>query len=152
MSAARALNRNLQIYDAKDPGTVLGGLTLTNAMTTANLYSMVEITFVINQTYTLRDEIGTTIQRDNCPLQPGKYFIVTAGSVNVNDEPLVVRTNSISTGTRTTEFRDAIRERDGCCVITKQEVPGPVYLEWRGGGFLGCGYFSAVTRRALGKS
>jgi len=87
----RAPARNIHIYDANDPGMVLGGLVLTNGVTTANFYSMVEIVFLFNQEYTLRDESGFTVGRDDHPLQPGKYFIVTAGSITVSDETWLVR-------------------------------------------------------------
>jgi len=87
-------------------------------MTTANFYSMVEIVFLFNQEYTLRDESGITVGRDDRPLQPGKYFIVTTGSITVSDETWLVRAASGSTATNTEEFRHAIRERDRRCVMT----------------------------------
>ena len=114
----RAPGRNVHIYDANDPDMVLGGLVLTDGVTTANFYSMVEIVFLFNQDYTLHDESGITVGRDDNPLQPGKYFIVTAGSITVSDEAWLVRTASVSTATNTKEFCHAIRERDRRCVIT----------------------------------
>lgn len=81
----RPAGRDVHIYDASDPTTtVLGGLTLTNGVTNASFYPMVEIMivviiFIFDRDYFLRDEGGTTIQRDNHPLQPGNYYIATSG-------------------------------------------------------------------------
>ncbi|PUU73127.1 hypothetical protein B9Z19DRAFT_1005929 [Tuber borchii] len=113
----RASVRNVHIYDANDPGIVLGGLVLTNGVTTANFYSMVEIVFLFNQGYTLRDENGITVGRDDHPLQPGKYFIVTAGSITVSDETWLVRA-AVPATTYPEEFCHAVRERDRGCVMT----------------------------------
>jgi hypothetical protein len=76
-SLNRSEGRNVHIYDAKDPATVLGGLILTNGVTNANFYSMVEILFVFEGTFLLQDESGITVQRDGHPLQPGNYYILT---------------------------------------------------------------------------
>jgi hypothetical protein len=75
-SLNRSEGRNVYIYDAKDPATVLGGLVLTNGVTNANFYSMVEILFVFESTFLLHDEGGITVQRDGHPLQPGNYYIL----------------------------------------------------------------------------
>jgi hypothetical protein len=77
--ANRSAGRDVHIYDANDPTTVLGGLILTNGVTNGNLYSMVEIIFVFDHDYFLRDEGGITVQRDDHPLQPGSYYILTCG-------------------------------------------------------------------------
>ena len=76
-AANRSGGRNVQIYDAKDPATVLGGLILANGVTTANFYSMVEILIIFDNFYFLQDEGGTMVEGDNHPLQPGNYYIVT---------------------------------------------------------------------------
>jgi hypothetical protein len=73
----RSAGRNVHICDINDPTTVLGGLILTNGVTNANFYSMVEILFIFTGTFFLRDEDDTKIERDDDPLQPGKYCIVT---------------------------------------------------------------------------
>ena len=70
---------DVHIYDTNDHGTVLGGLTLTNGVTNANFYLMVEIIFIFDSFYFLRDEGGTIVERDDHPLQSGNYYIVTAG-------------------------------------------------------------------------
>jgi hypothetical protein len=75
----RSAGRNIHIYDANDPTTVLGGLILTNGVTNANFYSMVEILIITTSHFFLGDESNAKIERDNHPLQPGKYYIVAAG-------------------------------------------------------------------------
>jgi hypothetical protein len=78
MSAAnRSAGRDVHIYDARDPDTVLGGLILTNGVTNANFHSMVEIFCIFDSAYFLRDEGGVKIQRDDHPLRPGKYYVFT---------------------------------------------------------------------------
>ena len=125
----RAPGRNVHIYDANDPDMVLGGLVLTDGVTTANFYSMVEIVFLFNQDYTLRDESGITVGRDDHPLQPGKYFIVTAGSITVSDETWLARSLSVS---HTRDFRRAIRERDRRCVMTGKGARNAAMGCWAG--------------------
>lgn len=128
----RALGRDVHIYDANDPtGPVLGGLILTNSVTNANFYSMVEIIFIFDKDYFLRDETGTTLQRDGHLLQPGSYYIVTTGSFPVNDEPWLVRTVSVASKTRVASFQDAVRGRDRQCAITGQRALN-VRGEWTG--------------------
>jgi hypothetical protein len=75
-SLNRSEGRNVHTYDAKDSATVLGGLILTNGVTNANFYSMVEILFVFESTFLLQDEGGITVQRDGHLLQPGNYYIL----------------------------------------------------------------------------
>jgi hypothetical protein len=80
MSAAnRSAGRDVHIHDANEPATMLGGLVLTNGVTNANFYSMVEIICIFDSDYFLLDEGGTTVQRDEHPLQPGNYYIRTNG-------------------------------------------------------------------------
>ena len=43
-----------------------------------------------------------------------------------------MRTISLNTGTRLTEFRDTVRERDRRCVITGHEAPRSDFGIWRG--------------------
>ena len=45
-----------------------------------------------------------------------------AGTVTVNNEPWLVRTTSVASGTRVAGFRDAVRQRDRRCVITGERV------------------------------
>ena len=130
---SRALGRNVHIYSARDTNTVLGGLVATDGMTNADFYSMVEISFIFDNDYTLcRKKSGTTVQRDNHPLQAGKYIINTAGSLKVNNEPWLVRTRSVVAGAPTKEFYNAVRERDSQCVITGEPALDAEYGDWTG--------------------
>jgi hypothetical protein len=60
---------------------VLGGLILTNGVTNANLYSMVEIIVIFSGPFSLLDDDGTKIDKDDHPLQPGNYFIDADGKL-----------------------------------------------------------------------
>lgn len=108
---------------------MLGGLILSNGITNANFYLMVEIIFIFDSNCFLRDESGITVQRDNNPLQPGNYYMLPSGSVTVTDEVPLVRTASLQSGICVAGFRDAVRERDRRCVITGESVP---YNFWTG--------------------
>jgi hypothetical protein len=83
MPADRSLGRDVFIYDAKDPDKVLGGLILTNGVTNANFYSMVEILIIFGGGFSLLDDNGTKINRDDNPLQPGNYFIDADGRLQL---------------------------------------------------------------------
>ena len=78
-SLNRSRGRNVHIYNANDATTELGGLILTNGVTNANFYSMVEILFIFESTFFLQDEGGVRVQRDGHQLQPGNYYIVATG-------------------------------------------------------------------------
>jgi hypothetical protein len=82
----RSRGRNVHIYDAKNPTIMLGGLILSNGVTNRNLYSMLDhfITYKAPEELPLdeeepflRDEGGTKIEKNDHPLQPGEYYIVT---------------------------------------------------------------------------
>ncbi|KAH0564723.1 hypothetical protein GP486_001885 [Trichoglossum hirsutum] len=135
-AANRSAGRDVHLYDMKDPDTVLGGLILTNGVTNANLYSMLEIFCIFDSTYFLREEHGMILQRDDHPLNPGNYYILTdakfkhLGSITISSEPWLVRTISVASGTCAPQFRDAVRERDRRCVLTGQWVPGADLGVW----------------------
>jgi hypothetical protein len=75
----RSKGRDVHIYDAKDPTTVFGGLVLTNGITNINFYSIIEILVLFTSDFELRDEGDTKVERNDNPLQPGKYYIVSDG-------------------------------------------------------------------------
>jgi hypothetical protein len=75
----RSKGRNVHIYDINDRTTVLGGLVLANGVTNTNFYSMVEILFLFTSSFELQDEENAKIERNDNPLQPGKYYINAAG-------------------------------------------------------------------------
>jgi len=85
MAIDRSRGRNVHIYDAENPTVVLGGLILSNGITNRNLYSMLDI-FIgyeapkempLEEQPFLRDKEGTRIEKNDDPLQPGEYYIVT---------------------------------------------------------------------------
>ena len=76
--ANRSAGRDVHIHSVNDPATVLGDPTPTNGVTNASFYSMVDIIFSFSQNYFLRDEGGTTVQKDGHPLQPGNYYYVVS--------------------------------------------------------------------------
>jgi hypothetical protein len=86
--ANRSGGRNVYIYEANDPTTVLGGLILTNGMTNANFYSMTEILFIITSNFFLRDEGDNKVERDDHLLLPGRYYIIAAGGFR-HDRPFM---------------------------------------------------------------
>src|SRR6266516_5315159 len=60
----RALDRDVFIYDAKDSNKVLGGLVLTNGVTNANFYSMVEIMIIFSGGFSLLNGSGIKIKKN----------------------------------------------------------------------------------------
>ena len=79
MSRSRSRFRDLHIYDANDPQTVLGGLIVTHGMTNSNLYTMSEIFLKFDKDYLMKREDGTEVQKDQQQLEPGNYYIFTNG-------------------------------------------------------------------------
>jgi hypothetical protein len=81
----RSGGRNVRIYDAENPTVVLGGLILSNGVTNANLYSMLDMFITYKEPFFLKDEEpfllqdeqGTRIEKNNRPLQPGNYYIIS---------------------------------------------------------------------------
>ena len=128
----RAILRDVFFFDFRDPFTLLGGLVLTPGVTNANFHSMIDIVLVVSSTYFLQNDNGETLQRDTRPLLPGNYYVVADGTVNVNDEAILTRTISITTGTRIQEFRDRVRQRDGRCVVPKTENLSAAVGSWTG--------------------
>jgi len=71
----RAGGRNVHIFDAEDRLTVLGGLILTAGITNKNFYEMIGILLILQTSFLLQDEVGTEVQRNDDPLEPGNYYI-----------------------------------------------------------------------------
>ena len=133
----RSARRDIHIYDASDRGTSIGGLVLTAGVTNGNLYAMIEIFVIFNSGYTLQNEIGITIEKNDSPLLPGNYYInspsksvieelfylanLLVDHICFNNETPLTRMISRQTGTRVQAFCDAVRLRDRRCVITGEE-------------------------------
>jgi hypothetical protein len=90
MLSGRSEGRNVHIFDLSDPNTTIGGLILTNGVTNANLYAMVEILVIFESEFTLQSEGGITVARDGNLLQPGNYYIHAAGKF-LNNNSFIYR-------------------------------------------------------------
>ncbi|KAK0730440.1 hypothetical protein B0H67DRAFT_596571 [Lasiosphaeris hirsuta] len=130
----RALARDVFIYDLRDFDTLLGGLVPTAGVTNANFYAMVDIIIDILPPgpFFLQDENGETIAQDAQPLLPGRYFVVADGTAKETAEPALNRAMSFQSTRTNNEFRDRVRERDGRCVVTKEENIGREFNLWGG--------------------
>ena len=81
--------------------------------------------------FILRNENKVWIKRDDDPLIPGKYYILTSGTITPTKETYLPRERSTNI-TRTHEFREAVRERDRGCVITGKGVRNTQAGFWTG--------------------
>jgi len=79
----RSAGRDVHFYNPNDLTEPLGGLVLTNGITNANLYAMVEVFLDIDNNFILRHQDVTDglrdIPRDEQAIQPGNYYVITEG-------------------------------------------------------------------------
>jgi hypothetical protein len=84
----RSAGRDVHFYDASYPTIELGGLILTNGVTNRNFYSMLDILvaptlpLLVHEDqsfFFLQGNDGSRLEKNDDPLQPGKYYIVAAG-------------------------------------------------------------------------
>ena len=75
MPPNRAAGRDVFFFDLRNPEEVLGGLVLTDGITNRNFYSMLEILLVHEDPWLLHNENKLLVEKDDHPLQPGKYYI-----------------------------------------------------------------------------
>ena len=127
--------RNVKFADLRSPDVELGGLLVTSGMTNAIFYTIVAI--AIDQDaakFGLQDSSnGEAVARDDSPLRPGLYLIVSDQPATSSKKAFFTRAMSKSTGTRLESFKNQVRDRDRRCVITKAEARhGPVYNLWTG--------------------
>ncbi|KAG9232996.1 HNH endonuclease-domain-containing protein [Amylocarpus encephaloides] len=108
----RSAGRDVHIFDTSDRNTSIGGLILTAGITNANL--------------------DITIEKDESPLLPGKYYINSLDPIQINNETPLTRMISQQTRTRVQAFCNAVRSRDRRCVITGREVLTAQYDLWAG--------------------
>lgn len=73
----RSARRNVHIFDARDQSSSIGGLRVSNGVTYANFHAMIEIFVLFDGDYTLQNESGITVEKNESPLQPGNYYIVS---------------------------------------------------------------------------
>ncbi|MCJ1363215.1 hypothetical protein MMC16_002322 [Acarospora aff. strigata] len=130
-AANRSDGRDVHIFDARKPTDVLGGLILTPGVTNKNFYAMINLFVLINGTYHLRHNSDTIVPKDDAPLLPGEYFIVSTAPIEIINEGPLLRTISSSTGTRNHAFRDAVRARDGECIVTGTRPVNPAGGFWQ---------------------
>jgi hypothetical protein len=78
----RSAGRNVHIYDAKNKDEVIGGLLVTDGVTNATFYLMIDVLVEFSTQFHLLHEsdMGVPIERNDNPLQLGKYYIVSAGN------------------------------------------------------------------------
>jgi hypothetical protein len=75
----RTGGRDVHIFDTNDRSTSIGGLILTNGVTNANLYTMIEIFVIFDSEYILQNESDVTIENKDSLLVPGNYYIDSRG-------------------------------------------------------------------------
>jgi hypothetical protein len=64
----RLRERNVHIYDAKNPTVVLSGLILSNGVTNTNFYLIIEILIIFTSNFFLLNEYNIKVENDNYPL------------------------------------------------------------------------------------
>lgn len=116
----RASNRVLFIWIGGNLDGPIGGLQCVDGLTNVDLLQMVSILLITSSDRVVQDAHGAVITENDDPVQPGDY-IVSANTVEVNDEMVYTRASSIATGERVREFREAVQERDKRCVVSKLE-------------------------------
>ncbi|PUU72847.1 hypothetical protein B9Z19DRAFT_1007705 [Tuber borchii] len=115
---SRSEDRDAHIYASETLETLLGGLWIAKGITSANLYSMMDIFCSFSKTFELQLHGGSLIKRDDSQLQPGCYFVVTDGYVTVTDEVPLLRAILPKSPKPIKPFRNAIRQRDQGCVLS----------------------------------
>lgn len=129
---ARALGRDVVFSDLREPYIILGGLILTRGVTNKGFYRMVSIVLITGSIWYIQTENGNLLPDDSQPLLSGHYLIVCDDEIQVNSEPFLYRPISPETGTRVQSFRDAVRQRDGRCIVTKTPNLNRQYDSWVG--------------------
>ncbi|KAG0633967.1 hypothetical protein HOY80DRAFT_1061874 [Tuber brumale] len=77
---------NIYIYASDNGSTALRGLWAAKGITNANPYFMLQVFCFFTDSFDLRNSSEHLVERDGQQLQPGNYYIVTAGSTTVTDE------------------------------------------------------------------
>lgn len=93
---------------------------------------MIEIILIISSPYFIQNDDGDMLTRDSELLLPGNYYVISDGPIDINNEIILTRTISVTTGTRTRGFTNQVRQRDGRCVVTKEENPLAAAEFWTG--------------------
>ncbi len=137
MSINRSALRDVFIWDLEDneDRIPLGGLVLSNGITNQDFHEMLRIILITSSDCILQDDYGGLLPEDDQALRPGNYYIsankievnficsILFSLINilkVNNEMVYQRGASITTGPRVEAFKDAVRARDGGCVVSKE--------------------------------
>ena len=75
---SRSIDRNVHVFDSREPTTSLGGLCITPGITNKSFHIMVEVLIIFQASYNLTRE-GLIVPRNEDLLQPGHYYVVTDG-------------------------------------------------------------------------
>jgi hypothetical protein len=116
----RSQGRDVLIWDLADTEhqNPLGGLILGPGITNTDFRQMLDILLTTSRDCHIQNARGEEVLRNDQPLMPGDYF-VAADKIAVINEMFYTRAHSITTGTRTQAFREAVQARDGRCVVSK---------------------------------
>ncbi|EPE02613.1 hypothetical protein F503_06589 [Ophiostoma piceae UAMH 11346] len=127
----RHLQRDVFIWDLNnnDDRIPLGGMKCMPGTTHKDFRQMLDILVITSADVVVYNSDGDEVLRDDTPLSSGDYT-VSADEVCVADEPVYTRAASITTGIRTKSFTDAVRARDGGCVVSKVMNPDIEIGEW----------------------
>ncbi|KAI5310562.1 hypothetical protein KEM55_005318 [Ascosphaera atra] len=128
MSKDRTTGRNVFFFNGTT-GEALGGLEQQGSITEANLLWILErILLVCDAPFrVINSESKDEVKHKNRAVIPGKYGIYSeetradfgAGTISLTDEPWLPRiSSSYSVSGGDNNFRDAVRARDGRCVVS----------------------------------
>ena len=87
----RSILHDVHIFDRNNPSESIAGLTVTRGMTNRTLHKTLEILIVPVDPvvendaafFYVNDEQGTTIEKNDAPLQQGNYYIVAQGEPSI---------------------------------------------------------------------
>ncbi|KIH92775.1 hypothetical protein SPBR_09128 [Sporothrix brasiliensis 5110] len=128
----RSAQRVVFIWSARPNNAteVIGGLQHIGGTTNGDFLQMIQILLPnASHDLTVQGPSGSTLTDDDQPLLRGDY-VVSGDDVKVSEEVVLPRALSQSSGTRVRGFRDAVRARDGRCVITKRPNVYSEFDEW----------------------
>ncbi|KAI5309617.1 hypothetical protein KEM55_002819 [Ascosphaera atra] len=120
MSKDRTTGRNVFFFNGTT-GEALGGLEQQGSITEANLLWILErILLVCDAPFrVINSESKDEVKHKNRAVIPGKYGIYSEGTISLTDEPSLPRiSSSYSVSGGDNNFRDAVRARDGRCVVS----------------------------------
>ncbi|KAG0128370.1 HNH endonuclease-domain-containing protein [Tuber indicum] len=123
---------NAFIYAADNRDEKFGGLWAGSTFTNSNFYCMVEILCIFSDTFVIHDKEGKLLEKDGQQLLEGDYYLLTVGSITVNDEVPLIRLPTLQSGSRVDSFTRAVRARDRRCIVTGIKVPLDYLGIWTG--------------------